>query len=146
MNTAAVIAEEGLSSERVSVRQGARITAVDLTARHRGGPFALDQVSLDIEPGRLTVIVGPSGAGKTTLMSALAGLTSVESGSVTFEGARGVRTDAEVGFVPQDDILHGELPLQATLRYAAALRLTVPSSQIDAIVADVMEILGLTEH
>jgi ABC-type multidrug transport system ATPase subunit len=148
MNTAAVgIGEIRSSGDQASVRQRTRVTAVDLTTRHRGkGPLALDHVSLAIEPGNLTVIVGPSGAGKTTLLSALAGLTSVDEGSVAFEDANGIRYVADVGFVPQDDILHGELPLQTTLRYAAALRLTAASSVIDATVTEVMEILGLTEH
>jgi ABC-type multidrug transport system ATPase subunit len=123
-----------------------RITAIDLTARHRGGAVALDHVSMAIEPGRLTAIVGPSGAGKTTLMSALAGLTDVESGRVRVDDPDGIRANADMGFVPQDDILHGELPLRATLRYAAQLRVTAPPAVIDATVADVLDILGLTNH
>jgi ABC-type multidrug transport system ATPase subunit len=79
-------------------------------------------------------------------MSALAGLLPIEEGHVSFEDAGGVRDDSAVGFVPQDDILHGELPLRDTLRYAAALRLTASSSVIEATVAEVMDILGLTEH
>jgi len=147
MNATAVCTAESWSpSEPGSVRQGTSITALDLTARHRGDVFALDHVSVAIEPGRLTAIVGPSGAGKTTLMSALAGLMRLDEGSVTFEDADGVSVDSAVGFVPQDDILHGELPLQDTLRYAAALRLSASSSVIDATVTEVMDILGLTEH
>lgn len=55
-----------------------------------------------------------------------------------------------VGYVPQDDIVHLELPLRRTLRHAARLRL--PSSaardRVDAIVADVVDRLGLAgrEH
>jgi len=147
MNTTAVCTAESWSAtEGGSARQGTSITALDLTARHRGGGLALDHVSVAIEPGRLTAIVGPSGAGKTTLMSALAGLLPIQEGFVSFEDAEGGRDDSAVGFVPQDDILHGELPLQSTLRYAAALRLTASPSVIDATVIEVMGILGLTEH
>src|SRR3954452_8959277 len=147
MTTAEVSTRETRSSmDRAWVRPGTRITAAELTAQRRGGALALDRVSVAIEPGRLTVIVGPSGAGKTTLLSALAGLIGVESGQVTFEDPDGVQEDVDVGFVPQDDILHGELPLLATLRYAAELRLTAPPAVIDATVAEVMGILGLTEH
>ena len=147
MTTVEVSTREVHSSlDQTWARAGTRITAANITARRRGGALALDRVSVAIEPGRLTVIVGPSGAGKTTLLSALAGLIGVESGHVTFADAQGVQEDVDVGFVPQDDILHGELPLLATLRYAAELRLTAPPAEIDATVAEVMDILGLTEH
>ena len=45
-------------------------------------------------------------------------------GAVTFQNAGGVDSDNGVGFVPQDDVLHGELPLRRTLRYADLLRLS----------------------
>jgi ABC-type multidrug transport system ATPase subunit len=125
-------------------RQGARITATGLTTRHRGGVVALSSVSLEIEPGRLTAVIGPSGAGKTTLLAALAGVAPAQEGTVTFDVAGAIGHDTGVGFVPQDDILHGELPLRRTLRYAASLRMSAPSEMVDAAVADAMKTLGLT--
>lgn len=47
---------------------------------------ALDGVDLDIEQGRFTAIMGPSGSGKSTLLHALAGLDSVDAGSIMLEG------------------------------------------------------------
>src|SRR5436305_14246163 len=43
---------------------------------------ALDDVSVDVERGRLTAIMGPSGSGKSTLMHCLAGLDSATTGRV----------------------------------------------------------------
>jgi len=48
--------------------------------------LALDDVSVDIERGRLTAVMGPSGSGKSTLMHILAGLDRPTAGSVTIEG------------------------------------------------------------
>lgn len=123
-----------------------RITAVGLNVRHRNGTTALDDVSLTIEPGVLTAVIGPSGAGKSTLIMALAGVAPAQQGSVTFGDAGGTGRAAGVGFVPQDDILHHELPLRRTLRYAAAVRIAASRVSIDAAVADAMHTLGLTPH
>ncbi|MFL6240336.1 MAG: ATP-binding cassette domain-containing protein [Actinomycetes bacterium] len=125
--------------------QGARITASGLTTRHRGGGVALDNISLQIAPGQLTAVIGPSGAGKTTLLAALAGIAPAQHGTVTFD-IDGAISPIGVAFVPQDDILHGELPLRRTLRYAASLRMAAPPAMIDAAVDDAMHILGLTAH
>src|SRR4051794_19846871 len=123
--------------------RGARIRAVDLTLRHGNGSIGLDNVCLTIEPGRLTAVIGPSGAGKSTLLAALAGTGPVPEGTVTFHGQGHDGHDNGIGFVPQDDVLHGELPLRRTLRYAATLRLAASASVIDAAVEDAMNTLGL---
>jgi ABC-type multidrug transport system ATPase subunit len=122
---------------------GVGITAIGLGKRHRNGTTALDRVSVSVRPGRLTAVVGPSGAGKTTLLAALAGVTPVDEGTVTLHGQEAAG-DAAIGFVPQDDILHSELPLRRTLRYAAMLRLAATPESVDAAVTDAMATLGLT--
>jgi putative ABC transport system ATP-binding protein len=65
-----------LSATRVVRRYGSGETAVE----------ALKGISLDIEPGRLTAIMGPSGSGKSTLMHILAGLDAPSEGSVVLAG------------------------------------------------------------
>jgi ABC-type multidrug transport system ATPase subunit len=112
----------------------------------------LDGVSFSVAAGELVAIVGPSGAGKTTLLEAIAGIAPTRAGSVRFDGVdvyanvrkfRGV-----IGYVPQDDIIHADLTLQRTLRYAAGLRL--PSSttraEIDEAVHAAIDSVGLTEQ
>ena len=126
--------------------RGVRITAVGLKVRHRNGTTALDDVSVTIEPGVLTAVIGPSGAGKSTLIMALAGVAPAQQGTVTFGDGDATGRAAGIGFVPQDDILHHELPLRRTLRYAAAVRIAAPRASIDAAVADAMHTLGLTRH
>src|SRR5215510_7034322 len=65
-----------VSAEGVSRRYGEGDTAVD----------ALRGVSLEIEAGRLTAVMGPSGSGKSTLMHILAGLDKPTAGSVGIAG------------------------------------------------------------
>jgi ABC-type multidrug transport system ATPase subunit len=113
---------------------------------HRNGAIALDDVTVTIEPGRLTAVIGPSGAGKTTLLGALAGITPAQQGTVAFRGDDAISRGTSVGFVPQDDILHRELPLRRTLRYAASLRIAAPGAAVDAAVSSAMDTLGLAGH
>ena len=53
-----------------------------------------------------------------------------------------------LGYVPQDDIIHADLPLQRTLRYAARLRLpsSTTAAEIDDAVRDAIDAVGLTEQ
>lgn len=51
-----------------------------------GKPFALNDVSLEVEPGDLWAVLGPNGAGKSTLLRLLAGLLRPTSGDVLWEG------------------------------------------------------------
>ncbi len=65
---------------------GAVVTARDLTRRYGTGETAVDAlrgVSLDVDEGKLTAVMGPSGSGKSTLMHILAGLDPPTSGAVT---------------------------------------------------------------
>jgi putative ABC transport system ATP-binding protein len=47
----------------------------------------LDGISVDIRQGEFVAVMGPSGSGKSTLLYALSGMDSVDSGTVTFDGA-----------------------------------------------------------
>ncbi len=120
--------------------------------RGRGHIVLLDGVRFEVAAGELVAIVGPSGAGKTMLLEAIAGIAPTSAGSVSFDGVdlhsnlrkfRGV-----IGYVPQDDIIHADLPLRHTLRYAARLRLPsrTTAAEVDAAVRGAIEAVGLTEQ
>lgn len=103
-----------------------------LAASWTAGSFTLEPVTVEVGTGRLVAVIGASGAGKTTLLELLAGVRAPKSGQVTHP--------AEVGFVPQDDIVHTHLPLHRTLSYAARLRGEPPA------VDEVLDTLGLTDR
>ena len=138
--------DQFVSVDGSPIERGVRITGVGLTTRHRNGAIALDDVSLTIEPGQLTAVIGPSGAGKTTLLRALAGVAPAHQGVVEFSGDETTSGGTDIGFVPQDDILHQELPLRRTLRYAAALRISASRAAIDAAVTAALDTLGLAQQ
>lgn len=91
-------------------------------------------------------MIGPSGAGESTLLRTLAGLAVAPHGTVVFVGVAASGLSSSVGFVAQDDMLHHELPLRRTLRYADVLRLAGPADAVGAAVADAMHTLGLEQH
>ncbi|MFE2835190.1 ABC transporter permease [Streptomyces mirabilis] len=127
---------------------GLRIQARSVGQRIHGAGNVLHDVSLDVAPGRLTVIAGSSGAGKTILLQTLAGLRAPTEGTVLHDGTQPGRPGPEFGFVPQEDIIHRELPLRRTLVYAAGLRMppgTTPES-VAAGVDRVLEALGLSSR
>ena len=135
---------------------GVRIDVQELTrsvrTKDRRELTLLDTASFSVAPGELVAIVGGSGAGKTTLLEAMAGVTPPTSGCVCFDGAdlySNLRTFRSVlGYVPQDDIIHVDLPLDHTLRYAAWLRLppSATASDVDAAVSEALAAVDLTSH
>jgi ABC-type multidrug transport system ATPase subunit len=135
-------------------RTGVHIDVERLSRRVRVGRreevTLLDDVSFSIGAGELVAIVGPSGAGKTTLLQTMAGIVPATEGAVRFDGvdvhANAAAFRSVLGYVPQDDIIHADLPLERTLRYAARLRLpssTTPA-ELDAAVTDALDAVGLT--
>jgi putative ABC transport system ATP-binding protein len=81
-------------------RDGAVVTAHEIHRRYGEGDTAVDAlrgVSLDVEQGKLTAVMGPSGSGKSTLMHILAALDRPTSGYITIAGRRlGQLSDKEV--------------------------------------------------
>jgi len=88
----------------------------------------LDKVSLSVSPGSFTAIIGPSGAGKTTLVDLVLGLHDPQDGSVAVGGhdprvLRELRT-GEISYVPQR-------PGMVSGTIAQNVALGIPDDQID---------------
>jgi ABC transport system ATP-binding/permease protein len=139
-----------LAIERSGTPGAGRVDAVEVS-RQVGGRRILQKLSLSIEPAELVAIAGGSGAGKTTLLEILARLQPPSSGELRYDGVvcgSRTRTDSRIGYVPQDDIIHLEMPLRRTLRYAARLRLPAGTSaaEADRIVEETMDDLDLADR
>jgi ABC-type multidrug transport system ATPase subunit len=123
-----------------------RIPAVEAVAVGHtiGDRRTLQDVNLQVHHGEVLAIAGGSGAGKTTLLRTLAGVQLPTEGYVATPRAE----SDSAGYVPQDDIIHLEMPLGRTLRHSAKLRLPSHSTgdELDAAVARVLDRLDLTDR
>jgi ABC-type multidrug transport system ATPase subunit len=132
--------------------RGMQLEAIGVSRELKSGKALLSDVSFSIEPGELVAILGGSGAGKTTLLNALAGVAPPTSGRVRYDGRDYYENIDEfrhsLGYVPQDDIIHRDLPLETTLRYSAHLRLPSDSSptEREMAVQEALQVLGLAER
>ncbi|WP_290745703.1 ATP-binding cassette domain-containing protein [Amaricoccus sp.] len=109
-------------SERTVAAEGLRKVFHD---RDLGEVTAIDGLSLSVRKGELTALVGPDGAGKTTLMRMLAGLLRPDEGSLSVLGvdvARDPQTVQDrIGYMPQRFGLYDDLTVQENLDLYADL-------------------------
>jgi ABC transport system ATP-binding/permease protein len=139
--------------------RGAALMARDLvvTVRRRTKPWKkqekrlLDRVTFAVPRSCLVAIVGPSAAGKSTLVKALTGKRPADGGTVLYEDRDLYENYAElrlrIGHVPQEDILHTQLTARRALGYSAELRFApdVRAAERNDRVDDVLRDLGLAE-
>jgi ABC transport system ATP-binding/permease protein len=121
-----------------------------VTDRNTGQPkLLLDDLSLVVKPKELIGLLGPSGAGKTTLMNALNGFVKPTSGKVLYNGVDLYQNldamKSTIGYVPQEDIMHRQLTVRHCLYYAAKLRLSddISDDEINRRVEEMLETLKL---
>ncbi len=110
----------------------------------------LRNVNLEIKAGEVVAIMGPSGSGKSTLLKALNGDAPATDGTVYVHGRDFYKNykilKQDIGYVPQDDIVHGQLSVYDSLYFAARLRLEsdVSKQEIDTKIAEILAKLGIS--
>ena len=96
--------------------------------QYYGGSHILRDVSFQAHLGRITVLLGRNGVGKTTLLKSLMGVVPIREGSITFNGAaieRAApyeRARAGIGYVPQGREIFARLTVEDNLRMGLATR------------------------
>lgn len=104
-----------------------RLDAVNLNQVVNNNLNLLNNISVSFAPRKFIVIAGVSGGGKSTLLNALTGFQPATSGQVLVNGTNLYRNfdtyRAQIGYVPQKDIVHMELTVFEALNYAAQLRM-----------------------
>ncbi|HEY3424027.1 MAG TPA: ABC transporter ATP-binding protein [Negativicutes bacterium] len=97
------------------------ITLTNITKSYGNTP-AVTNVSLAVNQGEIFGLVGPDGAGKTTIMRILTGILSPTSGTICVLGATNPENIKEqLGYVPQKFSLYGELTVMENIRLLGSL-------------------------
>ena len=145
-----VFAREGL--QQLARTEGLRLDVLHLQKWVSKDKNILQDISLSIYPREFVALVGVSGAGKSTLMDALNGFRPATNGTVLVNGQDLYRRfdvfRGELGYVPQEDIMHRELTVWKALDYAAQLRMPADTTKAERQrrVTEVLHDLGLTER
>lgn len=134
---------------------GIGVEALDIVKKVRSGKgekIISNHITLSISPCSFTGIIGGSGAGKTTFMNCLSGYNRATEGHVLINGVDLYENydsfKSIIGYVPQQDIIHSNLPLREMLEYAAKLRMPLDSTEEERKkrVRDVINTVELAGH
>ena len=96
--------------------------------QYYGGSHILRDVSIQAHLGKVTVVLGRNGVGKTTLLKSLMGLVAIKTGSIEFDGkpihkdTPYQRARAGIGFVPQGREIFARLTVEENLRMGLAYK------------------------
>ena len=96
--------------------------------QYYGGSHILRDVSLQAHQGKVTVLLGRNGVGKTTLLKSLMGLVPIKTGTIEFDGkplqaaTPYERARAGIGFVPQGREIFARLTVEENLRMGLAYK------------------------
>ncbi len=115
---------------------------------------AIRDISLQIEQGKLTVLMGPSGSGKTTLLTLIGCLRNVQDGSVRLLGhellnipdAEQVLLRRRLGFIFQAHNLHESLTARQNVRMGLEVHGPDTNGDYDKTSSHLLEILGLGDR
>jgi ABC-2 type transport system ATP-binding protein len=95
--------------------------AIVRASRRFGKRRAVDGLSLTVARGEIFALVGPDGAGKTTLIRLICGALALDSGSLSVDGVdvvrQSARVQAQIGYMPQRFSLYPDLSVTENLRF-----------------------------
>ena len=141
-------AEAATAPGQVEVALHGGIAVTNLAFRYgEGGTFALQEVNFTISPGEKVALIGPTGAGKSTLVRLLLGLYCPTQGVITYDGYTGAeiglaRLRQSIGVVMQDSfILSGTIRENIALHQPAMpLEQVIAAAQWAAIHAEILRL------
>jgi len=121
---------------------GPAVSLRNLSVTLSGHVKALDNISLDITLGKITGFIGPSGAGKTTLIKTIVGRLKNQAGTVTVLGlpAGNRKLRSEVAYMSQSLSIYSDLTVSQNLSYFARM---IGADKKD--IADALKAVDLTD-
>jgi len=110
------------------------------------GDFLLKDINLDIESGEYFIILGPTGAGKTVLLEAIAGLYPVLEGEIWVDGREITNENPEkrgIGIVYQDQVLFPHLSAEENIAFGLKMR-KCSKREIKTRIDAMAEVVGIS--
>ena len=110
------------------------------------GDFLLQNINLDIEPGEYFIVLGPTGAGKTVLLEAIAGLYPILEGEVWIGDKEITHLSPEkreIGIVYQDQVLFPHLSVEKNIAFGLKMR-RCPKNEIKAKIDAIVEVVRIS--
>ena len=120
---------------------------VSNVSKQFGDGFEVKRVSLTAERGDIVCLLGPSGCGKTTLLRLIAGLESLDDGTIAFEGRvlnRVPSRDRGFGLMFQDLALFPHMDVSGNVSFGMRMQRR-PREQVSSRVSTLLRLVGL-EH
>jgi sulfate transport system ATP-binding protein len=121
------------------------VIALNGVSKRFGDFQALDGVSIGVEDGSLTALLGPSGSGKSTLLRVIAGLEAPDAGTVEISGRDATSLPAQkrgIGFVFQHYAAFKHMTVRENVAFGLRVRRR-PKAEIAAKVDELLRIVGL---
>lgn len=129
--------------------------SIQHVSKRFGAQVVLDDVSLEIEPGKTTAVVGPSGVGKSVLLKLIMGIMRPESGRIFVHGrnmtaardeAERNEIRAELGVLFQSAALFDSLSVYENVAFPLQERTRLSRREIHRKVEAMLAALSLTEY
>jgi len=138
-----------LRGEAKDLSEELAITAIGIEKTYSNGVKALKRMDLSVPSKSLLAVMGPSGCGKSTLLKALNGDTPATRGKVLLFGQELLSNydylKTQIGYVPQDDIVHQQLTVEECMYYTSKIRLDKPSDKkIDDKINQILKDLNIS--
>lgn len=140
-----------ITAGATDIRQRTAIVAENVEKVYPNGNIGLHPTAIKVRAKEFIAVMGPSGCGKSTLLRTLNGENPATSGTVYVHGLElrqnFDRLKRNIGYVPQDDIVHRELTVEKSLFYAAKLRLPkdVTNAEIRGRIDEVLSSLNIND-
>lgn len=99
------------------------------------GAFSLHEISLNVERGEYFILLGPTGAGKTVLLEAIAGVQAIHAGEIWLDGRQVTNLEPErrrVSIVYQDHMLFPHLSVRENIIFGLKIRREPPGQILEA--------------